>query len=283
MTCRLALTLAVFFAGAGSIRAQQPDDRPEKPKKPKDRSCLRSDGSLDIRRTTECLTNELSLDVGQSASLKSALDGYKKKSAEIKRQYRPPDEVLSRLNSIREEMAAARQAKDEAAIKTLVDELHTIREGEDRRREPMVQSFAVMHNELMGTIKATLRPDQAARLDTLWTERIVAPRETRAAFRGKKRSAQALKAMVERLPGLSRDQEDRLELQFRAHMDAVRAVGTDEAARDRLVDRLYDDVMLLLNPEQQERIEKEMQGGRSGDVETPTDSDDEKPGSPPNP
>ena len=255
------------------VAAQESPDREKGPrKKGHERSCLRSNGALDIRRATECLKEELGLDADQSASLKHAMDDYKVRSRELQHQYRPSEELLKRLNSIRGEIAAARESKDEVAMDKLIGELRSIRAAEDLRKAPVYEGLNAMHGELLTSIKTGLRPDQIAKLNTLWANRIVAPREGRVGFRGQKRSAQALKAMVDRLPGRSNEQEQQLENLFRTHMEAVRAAGTSEAERDKLVGQLYNDVMAVLTPDQQARIEQDMQRRRR-DVDIPDDSD----------
>lgn len=269
-------TITLILVTCGVAAAQQTPDRGDKPpKKNHEQSCLRSDGTLDIRRATKCLTEELSLDTDQSASLKIAMDDYRKKSRELRSQYRPPDETINRLKAIREEIAIARESKDEAAIDSLVGELRSIRAAEEARKAPMIEGLNTMHQELLGTLKTGLRSDQVTKLNSLWTNRIVAPRVDRVGFRGQKRSAQALKAMVDRLPGRTKEQEQQLENLFRTHMEAVRAAGTSEAQREKLVGQLYNDVMAVLTPEQQARIEQDMQRRRR-DVDIPDDSDNGK-------
>lgn len=272
--------VTIFLISCGLVAAQETPDRGDKPpKKNRERSCLRSDGTLDIRRATKCLTEELSLDTDQSASLKSAMDDYRKKSSELRGQYRPPDEMINRLKTIREEITVARESKDEAAMDSLIGELRSIRAAEEARKAPMIEGLNSMHQELLGTLKTGLRSDQVTKLNSLWSNRIVAPREVRVGFRGQKRSAQALKAMVDRLPGRTKDQEQQLEGLFRGHMEAVRAAGSSEAEREKLVGKLYDDVMAALTPAQQARIEKDMRRGQK-DVNIPDDTEKEKPDSP---
>jgi len=207
------------------------------------------------------------------------MDDYKGKARELRQQYRPADALLNRLHTIREEISVARESKDEAAMEKLVGELRSIRASEEQRKSAMYEGLSSMHTELLGKIKTGLRADQITKLNSIWSNRIVAPREGRAGFRGQKRSAQALKAMVDRLPGRTKDQEQQLEELFRGHMEAVRAAGSSEAEREKLVGKLYDDVMAVLTPGQQARIEKDMRRGRR-DVNIPDDSEKEKPDSP---
>lgn len=283
---QFSLALAFILATCGMVPAQQPGEPGDKPRpKRHERSCLRGDGSLDIRRTTECLEKELAMDADQSASLKKFMDGYKAKSRELRQQYSPPPETIDRLKSLRGEMTAARESKDMDAMKTLLAEMHKIREEEDARKAPMIESLSAVHGELLAQVRGTLRPDQAAKLESLWTNRIVAPNE-KIGFRGKQRSAQALKAMVNRLPGLSSEQKEQLETLFRNHMTSVRDAGSDVAARNQLVDKLYNDVMPILTSEQQERIEKDMQSRRNNNVDLSGDSekkDEKEPSEPKSP
>ena len=273
-----AVTVLVVLCSVAAAQ-QSPEKEEGRPKKKHERTCLRSNGTLDIRRTTDCLTEELSLDTDQKEALKAAMDDYNKRARELRRQNPPSEEMINRLNSIREEIAVARNTRDEAAMDRLIGEMRGIRAAEDARLAPVFEQLNVMHQELLGTLKTGLRSDQVTKLNSLWTNRIVAPREGRVSFRGQKRSAQALKAMVDRLPGRTKDQEQQLEELFRGHMEAVRAAGSSEAERDKLVGKLYDDVMAVLTPGQRARIEKDMRSGQR-DVNISDDSEKEKADSP---
>lgn len=225
----------------------------------------------------DLMTEELSLDETQRLETKRLLGENRKKLIEIRAEFKPPAEGMDQTRVILERLRLAKQRGDAEEIRLATDQLREIQREREVHLAPLRQKMMDAQQELHDQILATLREDQRAKFEQLWEERM----GQNTAFRGRVRSPQALKAMVDRLPGLTDEQKTQIDQQFRNYHESVKDQPATSPARDQSTKLLYDSVIALLTTEQRETITRQM-AGRSpnapdGDGSQPSAETEDKP------
>lgn len=226
------------------------DETPSQPTAP------RSLAGSDPLGMLKAMEDDLKLDDGQREKARQFLTDYRTKQIEARKAFRPPMESTDRTREILLEMRAAQEAGDRERISALSDQLRQIREEQGGQLEPMRAELKRLQDELHTNLRGIMRDDQHEGFERLWDERMI----NRGAFRGRVRSPQALRALVEKLPDVSDEQKQQIDGLFKAHMESVREVKNNARERERLSTKLYDDVMALLTPEQRETVSKQLEG-----------------------
>jgi hypothetical protein len=266
---RLMAVVAVLFMGS-SLAAQEGQTPPE-PKEgagavKRDRATRQQ--VRDITRTDPAtvaadMAQKLALDDAQKAQVQQLVADFQVMNRELRKQYRPSDESGARLQAIREELSAAREANDEAKQQQLLEELKVIRVKMDEAQQPLVEQADIAKNQLHNDLEKLMRGEQRQKFETYWES--IQGRRNRE-LRDFARSPQALKALVERLPGLSSDQKSKLDGLFKAHFEESKGGRRVGAEADQANRKLYNDVLAQLTDTQREKLEQYLggQGGRGG-------------------
>ncbi len=225
----------------------------------------------------DLMTEELSLDEPQRLETDRLLGEHRKKLIAIRAEFKPPAEGMDRTRALVEQLRLAKQAGDAEGMRVATDQLREIQREREAQLGPMRQKMADTQKELHDQIFALLREDQKEKFEQLWEERM----GQNTAFRGRVRSPQALKAMVDRLPGLTEDQKTQIDQQFRSFHESVKDQAATSQAREQSTKLLYDAVIALLTPEQRETITRQMAGrtpnSPDGDESQPSTETEEKP------
>lgn len=224
----------------------------------------------------DLFTEELNLDEPQRQETNRLLGENRRKLLEVRASFKPPAEGMDQTRALVERLRLAKQAGDAEAVRVATDQLREIQKQRESELAPMREKMADIQQELHDQIAALLRDDQKQKFEKLWMERM----GQNAAFRGRVRSPQALKAMVDRLPGLTEDQKTQIDQQFRNYHESVKDQPSSSQAREQSTKLLYDSVMVLLTTEQRETITQQMAGRNpnspDGDESQPSTETGEK-------
>lgn len=239
---------------------QSPEGAPGEPAKVEsaapNRPPARPLHGMDPTGMLDALTTELQLDETQRQQALSLLTDYRTKQIEVRKSLRPQPEASDRTRQLLSEMRAAQQAGDKDKIKQLSDELRAIRETQNAQIAPMRQQLQDLQDTLHTDLKGILRPDQHEKFESIWEERMV----RRGSVRGRMRSPQALRTLVEKLPDVTGEQKQQIDALFKANMEAVREAGSNHVAKEKANAKLYDDVLAALTPEQRDTVNKQLEG-----------------------
>lgn len=239
----------------------------------------------DVSAQLDTLDEALSLDENQKKAISDLLTAQQDRLRDIRDRFRRSPEEMEAWKQIQEEMRAAVKASDKARIEELKNrsvELHKAREAKlGPAREEMENSQQLLHDEIV----KTLRPGQKAKFETVWEEQLA----SRSFRKGPVRNPRALKAIVDRLKDLSDDQKSQIKTLFEAFQnqrnDDKSASSNDgsqtgksegrgvemrrrsRADRDRL-EKLFNDVINVLTPEQKASVEEQLKGHDGRGVRT---------------
>jgi len=259
---------------AQSTGVAQPDQDAQRTEEFNKQRLMRSRN--DPMALLDLMTEELSLDEPQRLETERLLGENRKKLLEVRASFKPPAEGMDRTRALVEQLRLAKQAGDSEAMRLATDQLREIQKEREAQLAPMRQKMADIQQELHDQIAAILREDQKEKFEQVWDERM----GQNTAFRGRVRSPQALKAMVDRLPGLSEDQKTQIDQQFRNYHESVKDQPSSSQAREQSTKLLYDSVTALLTTEQRETITRQMAGRNpnapDGDESRPADGTEEK-------
>lgn len=260
---------------AQSTGVAQPDQDAQRTEEFNKQRLMRSRN--DPMALLDLMTEELSLDETQRLETERLLGENRKKLLEVRASFKPPAEGMDRTRALVEQLRLAKQAGDSEAMRLATEQLREIQKEREAQLAPMRQKMADIQQELHDQIAAILREDQKEKFEQVWDERM----GQNTAFRGRVRSPQALKAMVDRLPDLSEDQKTQIDQQFRNYHESVKDQPSSSQAREQSTKLLYDSVTALLTPEQRETITRQMAGRNpnapNGDESRPPDGTEEKP------
>lgn len=252
---------------------------PNKPKRERgERPRFKEIGRADPGLVADDMATRLELDDTQKAQVIQLVTNFQAMQKDLRQKYRPTDESMQRLHGIREEMKAAQETKDEAKMTALLDELKAIRAKNDELMRPLTEQVEAAKAELHTNLEGMMRGEQRQKFSAYW-QMYGGDRNRKMSMAA--RSPQALKALVERLPGLSSQQKNDIDALFKAYFESSKQSRRGGREADAAVKKLYDDVALLLTEEQKTKLEQQMgsargPGGRdrpgaSGKGEAPKD------------
>jgi hypothetical protein len=252
----------ILMISAMNVMGQNPD-RPDKPERADKVSRpmrgARGLDKIDPRKMKEELTSSLNLDAAQQSDADRILKAHQQKLSDLRKEYPVSEEMVQKMTKIREDLKTAREAKDQAKIEELAGQMRTIRADDEQRKLPMRKAQEDARQALKGELMAILHDDQKAKFDTYWSEKMDVSRDR---YAGPARSPQALKAIVDRLAGITTDQKSQMDILFKQYFEASRTTTGNQAANDAQVKKLYDDVLNVLTPEQRQQAEQKLKGGQ---------------------
>ncbi|GJQ27418.1 MAG: hypothetical protein HBSAPP02_24500 [Phycisphaerae bacterium] len=216
-------------------------------------------GRADPGLVADDMATRLALDESQKAQVIQMVANFQALQKDLRQKYRPSDESMQRLHGIREEMKAAQETKDEAKMTALLDELKAIRAKNDELMRPLSEQIEAAKAELHTNLEGLMRGEQRQKFAAYW-EMYGGDRNRKLSMAA--RSPQALKALVERLPGLSSRQKNDIDAVFKAYFESSKQNRRVGREADAAVKKLYDDVAALLTEEQKTKLEQQMGGGR---------------------
>lgn len=219
---------------------------------------MRFDPKAELTRMTETLK----LDEDQQATIGKVLENAQTKMTEQREKMRPSDDERAKMDAMREEMRAAREAGDDAKVQELRERM---RESMGPRMEESRKAMDEIHKTLHDGIVAQLRDDQKPQFETMWAERMAMRRGGPGGPDGPggpNRGPLALKAIVDKLDDLTADQKQQIETLFTTFRDA----NKDKSARPspEAAKKLQADVMAVLTDGQKAKVEKTLSGNRRG-------------------
>jgi hypothetical protein len=228
------------------------------------------DGASRMRLSPDALLGDmktqLGLDPTQQEKSQKLLDAYQEKMQSLRASYAESAEFRAKMTNIQERMQAARLSQDHDQMVRLSEEVRAIRREQDERLMPFRKQMAQTQEELYRGLRGVLREDQLARFDMIWEDQITFSMP----YGGPRRTPQALRALVRRLPNLGDDQKSQIDQFFEQYLTSSRG-ATGEAAK-LLEKKLFDDVLGQLTPEQRARIERQLAGrDRPGGPPAPGD------------
>ena len=258
----LPLAIVIVLVHETLCPAQAPPASPPTTTAPAlDKRNFRSFRPEDPTSLTERMTQELSLDDAQREAVAKVLKDHQTQIVTLRQSMQSqPTEGYDKMRQIAQEMRTAREAADTARVEELTQQMRQLREEQQARLAPMRQQMLDSQEKLRGDLFAILRDDQKPGFEKLWEQQLA----RRSPYRGPERSPQTLKALVDRLPGLSNEQQQGIEQLFRQHQEAEKQTEKGSPAEKALVTKLYDGVLALLTPDQRSLLEGQLAGRRSG-------------------
>jgi hypothetical protein len=260
---RFSLPLAILFVlvGGSYSPAQTPPAPPPATTSPAlMKGNTRGFRPEDPTMLTERMTKELGLDDAQRGAVEKILADHQNRVITLRQSMQSqPTEGYEKMREIAQEMRAAREVGDTARTEQLSQQMRLLREEQQARMAPMRQQLLDSQEKLRSDLAAILREDQIEGFNKLWEQQLA----RRSPYRGPERSPQTLKALVDRLPGLTVEQQQGIEQLFRQHQDAAKTAEKGSPAERALVTKLYDGVLALLTPEQRSLLEGQLSGRRS--------------------
>ena len=212
---------------------------------------LRDIGIRDPDGFIQQMNDELKLTDSQQRDIKKLVDDYKKESDSLKSSVPKPDDQGSDYAKIREEMEQARQSGDKAKQEAVMEKMKVKRKAQEEAEAPIRLKLKEMQQTLHDKIEKSLGEKQRPDFEWIWED----------ALAGKRRPGEinpkALKASVMRLSDLKSEQKDKLETLFK---DADKAMNSAKPGGEkrRVTQKLNDDVMSVLTPEQKAKVTAEM-------------------------
>lgn len=204
----------------------------------------------------DAMTEGLNLDESQRLEVDKLLGENRQEIINIRLSFRPEPDSFEKVRGLTDQLRIAQENGDSELVRQLSDQLREIRKERELLMAPMRQKMTDAQKNLHDAIVGILREDQKQGFEEIWTERM----DQGANFRGRTRSPQALKAMVDRLPDITSDQKAQIDEQFRSFREAVKNEPGNSPARQQAINHLYDAVNSLLTPDQRETVTKQMAG-----------------------
>lgn len=223
----------------------------ERGERPRFKEIARADPGL----VADDMATRLELDDSQKSQVMALVANFQSVQKDLRQKYRPSDESLQRLHGIREEMKAAQESKDEAKMTALLDELKAIRAKNDELMQPLSEQVEAAKAELHSNLEGLMRGEQRQKFASYW-QMYGGERNRKMSMAA--RSPQALKALVERLPGLSSQQKNDIDALFKAYFESSKQNRRGGREAEAAVKKLYDDVAQLLTEEQKTTLEQQM-------------------------
>lgn len=269
----LAVLLCASIALAQTPpKPNQPTDQPKVDKPDRERRPRPMARGASAEVQLKALTEQLQLDELQRAEVAKLLEAQQVLIRDVRRQNQRTPEEIEAWRQIKEDMDAAMQAGDKAKMEELRLKSQDMHKARRERIAPALQQLEQAEQTVHDDVAKLLRPDQIEKFETVWKERKLA----RGARNGPVRNPRALKDIVERLPDLSAEQKTQVSALFDEYQKSLREASKTETgdsqdaaqrnreARQKLYrerqEKLFDDVIAILTPEQKASIEKALKG-----------------------
>jgi len=223
--------------GGGSVDRPGMYDRPE------------GTSIADPKAFAERLARELKLDSAQREQVDRIMKEEQEELARLRQAMAVPAETRARMERLREQMAEAQGDADK--LRELARAQQEIRREHMARVEPIRRRMAQRNQDLRAVLLNVMRAEQKADFERLYDEELSYGGRGRMAARDPRR----LRIAVERLQDLTPDQRKRVEQLYEEFRKQDRETKGDEALRQRISDRLVDQVLQLLTPEQRETVQ----------------------------
>lgn len=229
----------------------------------------------------ERLSEALKLDETQKNEIGALLKAHEGKMREIRDSFRPTEEEKAEMDSLREDMRAARETDDKEKMAECRERMRAARDARTKRMEPARDAIETAESNLHDAILPKLNEDQLKAFEEIWQE-VMAPRG--GARRGGKYDPRLLQRAVSRAKGLSAEQETAIEALFAEFRENERSSRKDRAKKpgnsdeketgkngrrsrrraqdDTQTKKLYDDVMAVLTEEQRKEVESTLKRTR---------------------
>ncbi len=217
------------------------------------------------------LTRKLNLDETQQAEFERLFKEHAESEAELRSAYMPSDEMREKMQQIREEIMAAREAGDTEKLEELKTVMREMLEEQKAGREPLRQKMSESMVQLHDKLLVLLNDDQKGDFEEVWETKIarrLGPAEPSP------RRPQALKAAIGKLKDITPEQKEQIQILFEEFRKSEREAGTDEEKpkqgkklEKKRIKQLYKDVLAVLTPEQRSEVEKKLThwGGPKGE------------------
>ncbi|MBN2560925.1 MAG: hypothetical protein JXQ75_08345 [Phycisphaerae bacterium] len=255
--------VALVLAASICVAQEKPEggDKPQMKRgdKPEarrgDRRTMEGPVRRDPQAQADRLIKELGLDEGQQAQVRKIFEECHGKMAELREALRLPPEAVEKMKKLRDEMKAAREDGNEERMRDLSDQMRAVHEERRKAMEPVREEMGAIQEKQYESLLAVMREDQKPRFEDWWEEWI----GSRQPF-SVQRSPRALKAAVGKLPDLTAEQKEQIDELFAAFKKAVRDADQKSPEYKKSTEKLYDDVIKVLTPEQQQTVEKKLRG-----------------------
>lgn len=251
--------LALVLATGVCLGQERPaGDEPDQPEHRMKRGAKKPENRNRGPRA-EILVKELDLDKRQEAVIRKIFDKFYKTNRELRESSRPTPETEEELKELRERVREARMAGDEQRLRELRERRRELQEGRRKRHAPFRERREAAMQQLHDQIIEVLRRDQKDRFEEIW-QQWADPRKLRPPLR----SPRALRVVVDKLPDLTPELKQEMDVVFDRHMRATHGLEKNSPEYQSLNKRLYDDVIALLGPKQKDRVEKHLSGRGPG-------------------
>jgi hypothetical protein len=215
------------------------------------------------------MKEDLRLTESQQVDAKRLLDDYKRDVETLRGASKPDPDMGKKYADIRKQLEEARAAKDQARQQQLMDQMKNDRTQREAQEEPIragiEQATKTLHDRLVGG----LGEKQKQGFESLWQDALAGKRG-----RANRINPNQLKAAVMKLPNLAEDQKKQVEELFKTH-DKAASDTKNPVDRQKVTQKLYENVLALLNAEQKDKLKAEMDGaarGRNRDRVTKSES-----------
>lgn len=256
LTKSLKLSVLVMLLAAGVCLAQEKPDREKKregrPGREERAPRLNQAGIRNPEKLLEQMKEELKLTDSQQSEAKKIVDEYSADVKTLRDSAKPPAEMGAKYQEWRKQLDEARAAKDNARMQQILDQMKEDRKQREAAEAPIREAIEKSTKNLHDRLATMLGEKQKVAFEGLWQDAV----QGRSGGPSRINPSQ-LRSVVMKLPDLSEDQKKQVEDTLKASEKEVAEAKTP-ADRNRVSKKLYDDVLALLNPAQQEKVKGEM-------------------------
>lgn len=246
----------VLLIAAGVCLAQEKPERGDKREGRRQREDrpprLNQAGIRNPEKLLDAMKDELKLTDSQQSEAKKIVDEYSADVKTLRDSAKPPAEMGNKYNEWRKQLDEARAANDQARMQQILDQMKEDRKQRETAEAPVREAIERSTKNLHDRLAAMLGEKQKVGFEGLWQDAV----QGRSSGPGRINPNQ-LKSAVMKLPDITDDQKKQAEDLFKAGEKEI-ADAKSPVDRNRVSKKLYDDVLALLNPTQQEKIKGEM-------------------------
>lgn len=256
LTKSLKLSVWVMLVAAGVCLAQEKPERDEKREGRRGREerapRLNQAGIRNPEKLLEQMKEELKLTDSQQSEAKKLVDEYSADVKTLRDSAKPPAEMGSKYAEWRKQLDEARAAKDNARMQQILDQMKEDRKQREAAEAPVREAIEKSTKNLHDRLATMLGEKQKVGFEGLWQDAL----QGRSAGSGRINPNQ-LKSVVMKLPDITEEQKKQAEDLFKAGEKEI-TEAKSPVDRNRASKKLYDDVLALLNPAQQEKVKGEL-------------------------
>ncbi len=256
LTKSLKLSVWVLLVAAGVCLAQEKPERGEgrEGRRPREDRAprLNQAGIRNPEKLLEQMKDELKLTDSQQSEAKKIVDEYSADVKVLRDSAKPPAEMGAKYQEWRKQLDEARAAKDNAKMQQILDQMKEDRKQRDAAEAPIREAIEKSTKNLHDRLATMLGEKQKVGFEGLWQDAVQGRNSGPSRI-----NPSQLRSVVMKLPDLSEDQKKKVEDTLKASEKEVADAKTP-ADRSRVTKKLYDDVLALLNPAQQEKVKGEM-------------------------